>query len=225
MLGGLREAIGGMERAGLGTMNILLADDHAVVRTGLRHALEARAGWRVCAEVGDGREAVARAIEQRPDIAVLDLTMPGLNGIEATRRIREACPATRVVLFTMHAEEAVAREALRAGATGFVVKSDPAAVLFAAVEAAAAHRRFVTPALAGALHPEGREPRDATLTPREREVVQLLAEGATNARISELLGISVKTVEAHRIGAMRKLRASSTVELVRYALRHRLVEP
>lgn len=208
-------------------MDILVADDHAVLRSGLRHLLETREGWRVCAEVADGREAVARAAELRPDVAVLDLTMPGLNGIEAARRIREACPGARVVLFTMHAQAGIAREALRAGASGFVLKSDPASVLVTAIEAAAAHRRFVTPSLPGVLHADDAPAaHDAThLTPREREVVQLLAEGATNARISELLGISVKTVEAHRIAAMRKLRADSTVELVRYALRNRLVEP
>jgi DNA-binding NarL/FixJ family response regulator len=208
-------------------MDILLADDHAILRSGLRHALETREGWHVCAEVADGREAVDRAVELRPDVAVLDMTMPGLNGIEATRRIRDAIPATRVVLFTMHAEEEIAREALRAGVTGFVLKSDPSAVLFAAIEAAAAHRRFVTPMLAGAWRsvsrPENSEAR--RLTSRQREVVQLIAEGATNARISELLGISLDTVEAHRFSALRKMRAGSIVDLVRYALRNRLVSP
>ena len=208
-------------------MNILLADDHPVIRAGLRAALETREGWRVCAEAGDGREAVDRAVELRPDVAVLDVTMPGLNGIEAARRIRDACPDTRVVLFTMHAEEAIAREALRAGVTGIALKSDPSAVLFAAIEAAAAHRRFVTPSLAAAARREGPGDRDETsrLTSREREVVQLLAEGATNASISELLGISVKTVEAHRFSALRKIRADSMVDLVRYALANRLVSP
>ncbi len=208
-------------------MDILLADDHAIVRSGLRRALEAREGWRVCADVGDGRAAVEHAVQLRPDVAVLDVTMPGLNGIEATRRIRDACPATRVVLFTMHAEETIAREALRAGVTSIVLKSDPSAVLFAAIEAAAAHRRFVTPTLAGATRREGGADAEAAthLTPREREVVQLLAEGANNARIAELLRVSVKTVEAHRFSALRKIGAGSMVDLVRYALRNRRVSP
>jgi DNA-binding NarL/FixJ family response regulator len=207
-------------------VNILLADDHVVLRGGLRCLLETREGWRVCAETGDGREAAALAAELKPDVAVLDVTMPGLNGIEAARRIREASPGTGVVVFTMHAEAEVAREALRAGATAFALKGDTSAILFEAIEAAADHRRFVTPGLAAAVEAERASPDPAgRLTPREREVVQLLAEGETNARIAEVLKISVKTVEAHRIAAMRKLGADSTVELVRYALRHRLVEP
>ena len=207
-------------------MNILLADDHAILRAGLRHLLETRDGWRVCAEAWNGHEALVQAVELRPDVVIMDVTMPRLNGIEATRRIREECPDTRVVLFTMHAEVSIAREALAAGATGFVLKADPSALLFEAIEAAAAHRRYVTPALADALRDESPRPDETKhLTAREREIVQLLSEGETNARISELLGIAVKTVEAHRIGAMRKLRVGSTVDLVRYALRRRLVEP
>ena len=207
-------------------MNILLADDHVILRVGLRDLLESHEGWRVCAETWNGQEAVTQAIQVKPDVVIMDVTMPRLNGIEATRRIRAECPETRVVLFTMHADAAIAREALDAGATGVVVKADSSDVLFAAVEEVAAHRRYVTPTLAEALGDDAqRAQHDGHLTPREREIAQLLSEGKTNARISELLGIAVKTVEAHRISAMRKLGAATTIELVRYALRHRLIEP
>ncbi len=206
-------------------MDILLVDDHEVLRAGVRRLLDGRDGWRVCGEAGDGREAVALAAALAPDVVVLDFTLPGLNGVEATRRIREVCPEARVVLFTMHAQGAIARDALRAGATGLVVKSDGADVLLAAIEAAGARRRFVTPTLADAVREPPPAAARAELTPREREVVQLLAEGRDNAAIAALLEISTKTVEAHRIAAMRQLGATSTVELVRWALRSGLVEP
>lgn len=209
-------------------MNILLADDHDMMRAGVRRLLETREGWTVCAEARNGREAVARVAELSPEVAILDVTMPELNGLEATRRICGASAATGVIVYTMHAEEHVAREAVQAGALGFVLKSDAGEVLLEAVEAAGARKRFVTPRLADAVdggRRRGPPAREARLTSREREVVQLLAEGKTNWCISVILGIGVKTVETHRANAMHKLGTDSVVELVRYAVRNRLIEP
>jgi len=209
-------------------VNILLADDHEVMRAGVRRLLETREGWTVCAEARDGREAVARAAELAPEVAILDVTMPELNGVEATKRICDASSGTGVIVYTMHAEEQVVRDAFQAGAVGFVLKTDVGAVLMEAVEAAGVKRRFVTPRLADAVdggRRRGSAPREARLTSREREVVQLLAEGKTNWCISVILGIGVKTVETHRANAMQKLGTDSVVELVRYAVRNKLIEP
>jgi DNA-binding NarL/FixJ family response regulator len=214
-------------------MRILLADDHEVVRRGLKELLEERAGWTVVAEAGNGRTAVELARQHRPNVAVLDISMPELNGLEATRRIRHELPETEVLVFTMHDSEELIREVLSAGARGYLLKSEAARHIVAAVEALGQHRPFFAGKVSetvlngflrggGAAEPE---PAGQRLTGREREIVQLLAEGNSNKRIAGLLAVSVKTVETHRAAIMRKLGLGSLPELVRFAIRKRIIEP
>jgi DNA-binding NarL/FixJ family response regulator len=208
---------------------ILIADDHEVVRRGVRELLDAQPEWSVRGETGSGREAVALAASLRPQVAVLDVSMPDLNGVDASREIRRTSPGTEVVLFTMHHSEALAREAFGAGVLGYVLKSDSATELLEAVRSAARGVAFVSPRLTSARAPSLRRtgavvvPSPERLTPREREIVQLLAEGKSNGTVAQLLGLSVKTVENHRFNVMQKLALSSVVDLVRYAVRNRLV--
>lgn len=212
-------------------VRILLADDHDVVRHGLRHLLEGQEGWTVCGEATGGRQAVAMAAELRPDVAVLDVGMPDLNGLEATRQIRKASPGTEVLIFTMHESERLVREVLGAGAKGYLLKSDAARSIAAAVEALAAHRPYfnwkVSETLldgflrAAASGPDGADPAEP-LTPREREIAQLLAEGRSNKEVANRLDIGVKTVETHRSALMRKIGARTVVDIVRYAVRTKL---
>jgi DNA-binding NarL/FixJ family response regulator len=207
-------------------VRILIADDHAAVRRGIRCFLEAHSDWSVCAEAANGREAVTLATQLLPDVAVLDLSMPELDGLEATRRICRACPGTEVLLYTMHASEPITDEIRRAGAHGYVLKSDPVTELVSAVEALASRGTFWGSGVAAfRRRAAGRRLRGepVRLTPREREIVQLLAEGKTNRSIARLLGISIKTVETHRGHVMLKLGMQSIVELVHYAVRNRLV--
>lgn len=212
-------------------LRILLADDHDVVRRGLRALLEAHPDWAVCGEARTGREAVALATDLRPDVAILDLAMPERNGLEATRQIREALPGTEVLIFTMHQTNQLVREVLAAGARGYILKSDAAAQLIEAVAALAEHRPFFTAQVSETLlesflrGDEGKGEIPGALTAREREVVLLLVEGLSNKGVAETLGISVKTAETHRAAIMRKLGIGSLAELVRYAVRIRLVEP
>jgi DNA-binding NarL/FixJ family response regulator len=212
-------------------VRILLADDHDVVRHGLRHLLESEQGWEVCGEARDGREAVALVEQLHPDVAVMDITMPGLNGLEATRKIRAASPETEVLVFTMHESEELMREVFAAGARGYLIKSDAARYIVAAVEALAKHQPFfssqVSAAILGAFMREGAAKQaaagDGSLTPREREVLQLLAEGQRNKEVARRLGVSVKTVETHRAAAMHKIGANTVADLVRYAVRNRII--
>ncbi|HYP59492.1 MAG TPA: response regulator transcription factor [Thermomicrobiales bacterium] len=209
-------------------IRILLADDHEIVRRGLREVLETHPDWEVCAEAENGREAVERAREHRPDVAVLDLSLPELNGLEVTRRIRRESPNTEVLVFTVHDSEELVFEALSVGARGYVLKSDGASNLIDAVEALSIHRPFFNPEVMqtivqGYVRDRGESPAGQSaaneLTPRERQVIQLLAEGRGNQEIAELLHISVKTVETHRAAIMRKFGFRSIVDLVRYAIR------
>jgi DNA-binding NarL/FixJ family response regulator len=213
-------------------VRILLADDHDVVRRGLRDQLSQHSGWEICGEACNGREAVKLASKLSPDVAVIDLSMPELNGLEATRQIRKVMPKTEVLIFTMHENEQLIREVLSAGARGYVLKSDAGRQVTSAVEALSHRKPFftakVSEALLDAFLKSNAKPDEGsvfrTLTDREREIVQMLAEGKSNKEIATQLSISVKTVETHRATVMRKLDITSIVELVRYAIRNQLVE-
>jgi DNA-binding NarL/FixJ family response regulator len=213
-------------------VKILVADDHDIVRRGLKQLLTAHPGWEVCAEAKTGREAVALAQEHKPQVAVLDVSMPELNGLDAARRIRKLLPATEVVILTLHFSEQLVREIVEAGARAYIMKADAEKDLIAAVEALADHRSFFT-ARAGEIVLDGyRKPRTAgdgkgptsRLTSREREIVQLLAEGKSSKEVAVSLGISVKTAETHRANIMRKLELHSVSELVRYAVKNQIIE-
>jgi DNA-binding NarL/FixJ family response regulator len=214
-------------------LRILLADDHEIVRRGLKELLEEQAGWTVCAEASNGRQAVELAVQARPHVAVLDFSMPELNGLEATRRIRVTVPETEVLIFTMHGSEALIREVLSAGARGYLLKSDAARQLIPAVESVSRHMpyfsgRVSAVVLDGFLKGRPAEPRPLgaeRLTSREREIVQLLAEGNSNKAIASRLDLSVKTVETHRASVMRKLELNSLADIIRFAVRNRMVEP
>ena len=212
-------------------VRILIADDHEVVRKGLRSLLEGQAAMEIIGEASNGREAVDKAIALKPDVVVLDIGMPELNGLEATRQIVKGTPRTEVLILTVYETEEVIREVLRAGARGYVLKSDAGRLLISAIESVAAHKAFFTSrvselVLAGFLSSEGEpesESQGQPLTPREREVLQLLAEGKTNKEVAAALGIGLKTVETHRQNLMTKLGLHSVVDLVRYAIRNGIV--
>ena len=214
-------------------VRILIADDHDVVRRGLRSLLEGQPGWVVVDEAVNGREAVKKAAHWKPDVVALDLSMPELNGLEATRQILKTAPGTEVVILTVHESEQVVREVLRAGARGYVLKSDAGRDLVAAVKALSQHKPFFTAKVAemvlagylgqGASAGEEAAPR-LPLSSREREVTQLLAEGKSNKEIAKVLHLSVKTVETHRAKIMLKLGLHSIGDLIRYAIRHNIAE-
>jgi len=206
---------------------ILIADDHDIVRSGLRTILEAHPNWEVVGEAADGKEAISKAIETQPDVAVLDYSLPLANGIEVTREIRARLPGTEILIFTMHDNEMIFQELLKAGARGYLLKSDAKHHLIRAIEALAMHKPFFTgKASELLLHSfRSRPGREAsTLTDRERGVVQLIAAGHTNKQVANALGIGLKTVETHRATVMRKLNLSSSANLVRYAIRNKLAE-
>jgi DNA-binding NarL/FixJ family response regulator len=208
-------------------MRVLIADDHGIVRSGLRKLLESEDGIEVVAEAGDGVEACDRAIEHRPDLAILDVKMPGMNGLEATRAIRDSAPDVSVLMLSMHDEERYLFEALKAGASGYVLKRAADRELIDAIRAVERGEPFLTPEAQQALIRDVLDDGAAEeeLTPREEQVVKLVAEAHTNKEIAELLGLAEKTAENHRSNAMRKLGMRDRVELVRYAIRRGLVEP
>jgi DNA-binding NarL/FixJ family response regulator len=210
-------------------VRILIADGHEVVRTGLQTILNAHVGWEVAAVAGDGVEAIEKARETTPDIAIIEYCLPRLNGIEVARQIREQLPRTEVLIFTTQENEALVGDALRAGARGYLMKSDSSRLLIAAIEALVAHNTFFTGRVSEALlrsFATGRQGYEGSaLTRRERQIVQLIAEGHMNKDIARLLNIGLKTVETHRSAVMTKLDLSSPAALVRYAIRNKLVEP
>jgi len=210
-------------------IRILLADDHEIVRKGLRSILATKPDWEICGEATNGQEAIDEAKRLRPDLVIMDIAMPEVNGLGATRQIIHDLPGTEVLILTMHETESVVFEVLQAGARGFVLKSDAGKDLIAAAEAVVNHRPFFSPRVSEILvrgylkHPPENSPSNRQLTARETEILQLLAEGRTNKEIAERLQISVKTAEAHRSNLMKKLKFRSLGELVRYAVRNGIV--
>ncbi len=218
-------------RSATTTARVLLVDDHEILRRGLRSILETRKDWEIVGEATTGREAVQKVDELKPDVVVMDISMPELNGLEAVRQIVRLAPRTEVLVLTMHESEDLVREVLEAGARGYLLKSDAASQLIAAIETLRVHKPYLTSSvndvvLTGYLG--GKPPRGETsggrLTPREREIVQLLAQGLTNKEVATTLHISVKTAETHRTNVMRKLDLHSVTELVRYAVRNHIIE-
>jgi DNA-binding NarL/FixJ family response regulator len=214
-------------------VRILLADDHDVVRRGLKALLQECSGWEICGEALSGREAVDLAQQMQPDVAIVDLMMPDLNGLETTRQIRKVSERTQVLIFTMHHNESLIHDVLEAGARGYLLKTDAERHIVTAVETLLRRQPYFSAqvsetVLEGFLRSGRQASANAAavprLTPREREVVQLLAEGHRNKRIAQMLGISIKTVETHRTTLMRKIGVKSIVELVRYAVRNHLTE-
>jgi len=208
-------------------IRLLLADDHRLVRESLRALLE-REGYEVVAEAGDGREAVRLARELNPDLAVLDVAMPELNGLEAARQLQRAAPRTRTVLVTMHEEEQYVAEALAAGVKGYVLKSQVAHDLLRALDEVAGGSVYLSPRVSHVLVDISlgrRRIGDDPLTDREREVLHLIAEGRTTRQVAAALGVSVKTAESHRSRLMKKLDIHEVAGLVRYAIRRGLISP
>ncbi len=211
-------------------LRIIIVDDHAVVRRGVRALLESQPGWEVAGEAVTGREAVDLAKRLYPDIVVMDLSLPELNGLDAARQILKDSPRTEVLVLTMHHSEELVRNVLQAGARGYVLKSDADESLIAAVESLRDHKPFLTSTvtefvLDDYVHRAEEDVVNAgTVTPREREIIQLLAEGKSNKETASALSVSVKTVEAHRANIMRKLRLRSVSDLVRYAIRNKIVQ-
>jgi len=214
-------------------LRILVADDHDIIRRGLKQLLTAKPGWEVVAEAKNGREAVTLAEQFKPEVVVMDISMPELNGLEASRRIKKALPKTEIVILTLHFSDQLVHDIVEAGARAYIMKSDADRDLISAVEALSHRRSFFTPKAAEMVL-NGFRKRNAApdtvqefrnrLTPREREIVQLLAEGKSSKEVAVALGISVKTAETHRANIMRKLEIHSVSELVRYAVKNQIIE-
>jgi len=214
------------------TVRILIADDHEVMRTGVRALLESEPGWEVCGVAKTGREAVDQANRLRPDVVILDMNMPELNGLEAARLIKQLLPTTELLIFTARETEDLVREVFEAGAKSYIRKGDAASHLIDAVKMLAQHKPFFTTKVSEVLFAKfldrsdtqpGEEKVAEPLTPREQEIVRLLAEGKSNKEVADTLGLSVRTAETHRANLMRKLKFSSLAELVRYAVRKEIV--
>ena len=216
----------------MGAFRIFIADDHEVVRKGLCALLQVEQGWEVCGEAADGREAAEKIRDLKPDVSILDIGMPGLNGLEATRQILKDDPRAKVLILTSHDSDQVVREVLNAGARGFLLKSDAARYLVVAIEALRRDKTYFTSKVAAMVlegYLKGGSKAAAIslgrdrLTPREREVVQLLAEGKSTKEVAVALGLSVKSAETHRSNIMRKLQLHSVSDLVLYAVRNNIV--
>jgi DNA-binding NarL/FixJ family response regulator len=218
----------------MSTVRLLVADDHEIVRKGLRVLLEEQPGWKVIAEASDGKEAVKRVNELKPDVTVLDIAMPSLNGLEAARQILKNDAHARILILTMHESDPLIQEVLNAGARGYLLKSDASRDLVTAVEALHRNKTYFSSRVAqmvldGYLDtkspPKDGRTKAGRLTPRQREIIQLLAEGKSSKEVAVALGLSVKTAETHRANIMRRLNCHSVTELVRYAVRNHIVEP
>ncbi len=215
-------------------LRILLADDHELVRRGIRELLRVRRGFTIVGEASNGQEAVEKSTRLKPDVAIVDISMPGLDGLQATRQIRDASPTTEVIVLTMHESDQMVRRVLDAGALGYVLKSDLATHLVGAVKDVSAGKLFLTPrvsdiVLKGFLkngnQAEPRENSRTRPTPREVQVIRHLAEGKANKEIAAELGITIRTVETHRAKIMLKLGVHSLAELIHYAIRNKIVPP
>jgi DNA-binding NarL/FixJ family response regulator len=213
-------------------LRILIADDHDIVRAGTQMLIEGEPGWSVCAVAKTGREALEQAKQHRPDVVVLDITMPELNGVEATRLIKNALPRTEVLVFTAHETDEIIRRAFEAGAKSYILKSEATEYLLAAIKSLAQHEPFFTSKVSEVLFEKFLNPsahtgdaaQDDPLTTREQEIVRLLAEGKSNKEVAHVLQISVRTAETHRAAIMRKPGIDSLAGLVRYAIRSRIIE-
>ena len=212
-------------------VSVMIADDHEIVRRGLRALLQEQPGWQVVAEVTNGRDAVVKANEFQPDVAILDITMPSLNGLDATKQIAKVSPSTKVIILTVHDSDQLIPKVLDAGARGYILKADAGRDLITAAKALLSNKAFFTPKVAQIVMdgylgkgPKVSEEGFSQITGREREIVQLLAEGKSCKEVATILGISTKTAETHRSNLMRKLNCHSVAELVRYAIRNHLVE-
>ena len=212
-------------------LRILIADDHDVVREGIRAMLQNQPDWEICDEAASGREAVEKAKQHKPDIMLLDFSMPELNGVDVTRLVLKALPETEVLIFTMHNSEQLAREVLAAGARGLILKTESKRTLIPAIQALAEHKPYFAASVSAILldsflHPEreSQNPLSDRLTAREREIIQLVSEGFTSKKIAAKLELSPKTVDAHRANLMAKLGVHSVSELVRYAVRNQMVQ-
>jgi len=217
---------------GRNRLRLLIADDHELVRHGIRALLQAHRGWTVVGEAADGNEAVRKAQSLKPDLAILDITMPYVDGLEATRQIMQAAPKTKVLILTMHESDQMVRRVLEAGARGYVLKSDLAAHLVDAVEDIVRGRLSLTPKVSEIVvqgflkaERESKQNEHAKVrpTPRELEIIRLLADGKANKEIASALGITVRTVETHRAKIMLKLGLHSLTEVIQYAIRHKII--
>jgi DNA-binding NarL/FixJ family response regulator len=213
------------------TIKVLIADDHDLMRRGIKAIIETKKGWEVCGEVRTGAQAVAKAKELKPDIAILDITMPELNGLEAAKRIQKVSEKTEILMLSVHYSDQLIREVIEAGIRGYIVKSDSDRDLSIALDNLANHKPFFAPRVtevilnssSGGISPRTEGPR-SRVTSREREIIQLLSEGKSSKEVAVLLNISVKTAETHRANIMRKLQIHSVSDLVRYAVRNQIIE-
>jgi len=215
-------------------VRILIADDHLALQEGVRTIIERQPGWHVCGTAVTGREAVELARKLKPDIVILDLRMPELNGLEATRRIKRLLPQTEILVFTAHDEDELIRQVFAAGARSFILKSEPLARLVEAIQSLVQHKPFFSDRVSevlfsrlvdGPKQSPNLESSSKGLSAREREIVQLLAEGKSNKEVAAILGISIRTAETHRASALQKLGIDSLAGLVRYAIRKGIIEP
>jgi DNA-binding NarL/FixJ family response regulator len=212
-------------------LRVMVADDHEVVRQGIRSVVQSQPGWEVCAEVSNGQQAVDTAADLKPDLVILDIAMPELNGLQAAKQILGSRPETKILVLTMHDSENVIREVVEAGALGYVLKSDAGRDLVTAIGALQRNKTFFSPRVADLVLETAAKNKNRSemaakdvLTAREREVVQLLAEGRNTREVADVLNLSVKTAETHRSNVMRKLDLHSVSELVLYAVRNNLVK-